>query len=127
MNNEYDTFYLNPDTQERVRVTYRVILVMPASYDGYVYVEADSEEEAIRLALNDRFADVEWDYSDCGDKCGAEVLDVECEDPPVDAILIRRNCTSTASLDFLFESDDQLPLLTGHRQAPPADGAGQCN
>src|SRR5260370_38880524 len=100
MNNELNTFYFNPDMQERVRVTYRVILVMPASYDGYVYVEADSEEEAIRLALSYRFADVEWDYSDCGDKCGAEGLDSECEDPPLYAVLFRPSRTSTRDMDF---------------------------
>jgi len=75
---ELDTCYMSPDTEERVvPVLYTVTLVMPAMHVGYVDVEAASEEEAARLALGERFADVDWDYSDHGDKSRVEILDVE--------------------------------------------------
>jgi len=45
--NDTDTFFWDHQKQERVRVTYRVCLAMPATFEGYVDVEADSEHLAI--------------------------------------------------------------------------------
>ena len=86
MNNEVNSYCLDHLIQEPVRATYTVHLTMPAIHDGWVDVEATSGEEAAKLALDDRFGDVDWAY-DHGDRCSVEVCGVECENPP-------RGCSS---------------------------------
>jgi hypothetical protein len=108
MNNELDTFYMNIDTQNRVRVVWNVCLTMPASIYGYVDVEATTAEEATQLALDKHVADVKWDYETCGyDDDAVTVLDVECDNPPVDAIPVRPGRKTRANLDALFETETQ--------------------
>jgi DNA-dependent RNA polymerase auxiliary subunit epsilon len=131
MKKSTDTFYWNYEKQERVRVVYRVELVMPGWFYGRVDVEADSEEDAARIALDERLADVEWVDSNGGDDSAAEVMEVFCDDPPADAILIGKN-PSNASLDFLFEAEDEAPekgttSALGHEaQTNAADGGQPC-
>ena len=108
MKKSTDTFYWNYEKQERVRVVYRVELVMPGWFYGRVDVEADSEKDAARIALDERLADVEWVDSNGGDDSAAEVMEVFCDDPPADAMLIGKN-PSNASLDFLFEPEGETP------------------
>ena len=103
MNHGPDTYYMNPDTQDRIRVTWQVHLSMPATYDGFIEIEADSAEDAARLALEQRWTDVDWDYSDSGDKYSICVSDVDCEEPPEGAVLICPAWNSEASLSSLFE------------------------
>jgi hypothetical protein len=120
--NDTDTFYLDPEKQERVPATYRVYLTAPASCDGFVEIEAASAEEAARLALTDKyFAEIGWDCS--WETSEAEVVDVECEDRPAGAVLIGGNRNSTASLHSLFEPNDAHE----QDQAKANDGGGQCN
>jgi hypothetical protein len=106
MNYKRDSFYLHPDTQEQIRVIFRVHLTMPATYDGYVDIEAFSEQQAAEIAMNERLTHVEWEYCEA-DKYAIEVFDVECDDPPANAMLIRRGyCKSDATLEGLFEPDN---------------------
>jgi len=106
MNDNRNRFYINPDTQERVRVTYRVHLTMPAIHDGYVEIEATSEEEAAQIALEDPWTNVDWDCDDSGNRHGIEVFEVECDDPPSDAILIEQGYyIGNANLGGLFEAE----------------------
>ena len=78
---------------------------MPALHDGYVDVEATSEDEAVRLAIKEHLMEVEWDY-DGGDKYAIEVLDVDCEEPPENGILVEQGYyQGNASIDSLFEED----------------------
>jgi hypothetical protein len=107
-----NTYYMNPDTQERIRVTWTVHLSMPAGYDGVVEIEAATGEEAAALALGDHFNDVYW--SDWRDSSSTEVVDVECEDPPEGAVLICPAWNSNANLSALFEPVADAPAqLTG--------------
>jgi hypothetical protein len=84
-----DTFYMNIDTQERASVVWRVSLTRPTYTDGYVDVEGTTEAEAIDLALGKHFDEVEWDS--WGDEGAVDVIDVECENPPVDCLLMNAN------------------------------------
>ena len=111
-----DIFYWNPDKQERVRAVYQVHLVMPATYEGYVDIEAESEEEAARLALEDHFSEVDWCDVERGDGC-CEVFEVFCENPPADAILIRPGRRTGANLDALFEPEPQPTATEEQSQA----------
>jgi hypothetical protein len=124
MNQELDAFYLNFDTQEHVSVVWRVTLWMPWT-EGHVDVEATTTEEAARLALSKFRKDVEWDDEDYNEDSHhyAEVLDVECENPPVDAILICRGRKTGANLDALFEPDEQ-PKAKHDKN--PDDGGEPC-
>jgi hypothetical protein len=85
--NDPSRHYINPETLERVPVTYQVHLSMPAYYDGFIEVQAFSEEEAAKLALSAEWADVDW-QQDKGDPQSIEVVYVECEDPPAGAMLV---------------------------------------
>jgi hypothetical protein len=105
MKNEPDAFYLNIDTEERVRVTWRVSFIVSAYMGGYVDVEATTQDEAAELATHKHFSDVEWDYDYDVDYSTADLWDVECEHPPADAILIRPGYKTGANLDALFEPE----------------------
>jgi hypothetical protein len=85
--NQNERYYLDIETQERVKVTYRVHLIMSAIHDGDLEVEAHSDAEAARLAL-DRWLDADWKCEDMGDKYSIAVFDIRCEDPPEGAVLI---------------------------------------
>jgi hypothetical protein len=74
-NNHAETFYWDPKMQERVRVTCRVRLLEERYYDGYVEVEAESEEEAVELEKDVHHGDVDWECFDMGDY--SEAMDVE--------------------------------------------------
>jgi len=54
MNTKADRYYINVDTQERVRAKFQVRLVMPAIYDGVIEVEANSEKRSCRTCFGDR-------------------------------------------------------------------------
>lgn len=99
---EQNRYYINPETGDRLSAVYQVHLVMPATHNGYVDVAATSENEAVRLALEEHFTEVQWDY-DKGDTCAVEVLDVECEEPPENGILIEQgHYTGNANLGRAF-------------------------
>ena len=98
---ENETYCYDPTTGERVKATYQVRLTMPAAYDGYVEVEAYSEEEAARLALSD-WTKVDWRFDDEGDRHSIEVLDIECDNPPEGALLSRPG-SSEADISAHFE------------------------
>lgn len=105
MSTEQNRFYIDPDTQDRLQVTFRVHLVMPAVHDGFVDVEATSEVEAAQLAIEKHFEEIEWDY-DGGDKHAVEVLDVECEEPPEDGVLVEQGYyRGNASIASLFNEE----------------------
>lgn len=100
-----DTFYWDPEKQQRVLATYQVYLAAPASCDGYVEVEATSAEEAASLALTDKeFVEIGWDLF--WEKSEAEVVAVECEDPPADSVLIPRSNTGDLSGPILDYGED---------------------
>ncbi|MGD1095121.1 MAG: hypothetical protein ABSB35_24405 [Bryobacteraceae bacterium] len=109
--NRNETYYYDPTTGERVTATYRVQLTMPANHDGYLEVEAHSEEEAARLALDKSWLDIEWECNDIGDRHGIEVCYVECDDPPEGALLSRPG-SSEADISVLFEDApaDHMPM-----------------
>jgi hypothetical protein len=97
-----ERYYLDIETQERVKVTYRVHLTMSAIHDGDLEVEAYSDAEAARLAL-DGWLDADWKCEDMGDKYSIAVFEVYCEDPPEGAVLIQLGSTSEADISGLFE------------------------
>jgi len=123
--NDTDTFFWDHQKQERVRVTYRVCLAMPATFEGYVDVEAQSEEEAARLALDERFEEIVWCDLERDDDSDAEVIDVYCEEPPDNAILIGKN-PHAGNLDALLEPGDLPTATLEQNQAKPDGGGGQC-
>jgi hypothetical protein len=129
---ETDTFYWDFEKQEPVRVLYQVRLTMPAFYDGNVEIEADSEEEAARLALDERFGDVDWEFS-C-DRWLSEVVHVECDNPPANTFMVGRNRSTSTNLSALFyESEDEtpeaeLPLSSGQQAEKQTGGVDDpCN
>lgn len=127
MNNELYASYMNIDTQERVRVTWRVTLTMPASIDGYIDVVATTQEEAAQLALGMPWTDVEWDDDTLSfDKHGLDLFDVECEAPPVDAILVCPGRKTGASLNAFFETETQTKTAEEPSQPKANDGGEPC-
>jgi hypothetical protein len=128
MYNELDAFDVNIDTQDRVSVVWRVRLTTPACIYGYVDVEATTAEEAAQLALDKHLNNVSWDYETIDyDDCAAAVLDVECEDPPANAILRCPGRKTGAKLDFVFDPETQTRTAEEQKQ-PKAedDGGDQC-
>ena len=124
MNNERYAFYLNIDTQDRGSVVWRVRLTMPACIYGYVDVEATTATEAAQLALDKHLGNVSWDYEDIDyDDYAAAVLDVECEDPPANAILMCPGRKTGANLDAFFEPDEQ-PTATKEQSRSKAEDDG---
>jgi hypothetical protein len=102
MSSEPNRFYIDPDTQDRIPATYRVHLVIPALHDGFVDVEATSEDEAAQLAIDKHFSEIEWEY-DGGDKHAIEVFEVECDEPSRNGILVEQGYyQSNANIDSLF-------------------------
>jgi hypothetical protein len=98
---------------------------MPATYEGYVDVEATSEEEAARLALEEHISEVEWCDVEPGDECDAEVIDVYCDDPPDNAILIGKH-PHAGNLDAVFGPDDLPTATQAQNQVKADDGANPC-
>jgi hypothetical protein len=98
-------YYYDFDKGERVRGTWRVTLVMPATYFGTVEVDALSEGEAAEVALNSDWHEIDWDESASGDHHGIEVLEVEPENPPEGGVLMEP-ALSNASIDSLFEPSE---------------------
>ena len=129
MNNELYAFYQDIDTQDRVSVVWSVCLTMPAYIYGHVDVEATTAEEAAELALDKHLGTVSWDYGDIDyDDCAAAVLDVECEDPPANAILRCPGRKTGGNLNAFFGTDAQ-PEAAEKQSQPKAEGDGgdQCN
>ena len=120
-----DIFYWNPDKQERVRAVYQVHLVMPATYEGYVDIEAESEEEAAHLALENHSSEVDWCDVERGDGC-AEAFEVFCENPPANAIPVRPGRKTGANLDFLFEPETQTATAEDQSRVKASDGGEPC-
>ena len=128
MNNELYAFYQNIDTQDRISLVWSVCLTMPAYIYGHVDVEAPTAEEAAQLAIDKFAGDVKWDYGDIDyDDYAAAVLDVECEDPPANAILMCPGRKTGASLNAFFGTDDQ-PKAAEEQSQPKAedDGGESC-
>lgn len=83
---ERETYFYHSETGDRVTATYRVLLIAPATFVGEIEIDARSEEEAARLALEGA-SDADWDDPQLKDHSGViEVLDIECDDPPVGAL-----------------------------------------
>lgn len=59
---ESETHYHNPVTGEQVTTTYLVTLVVPVNHFGQVEIEAQSREEAARLAL-EKAHEIDWEYA----------------------------------------------------------------
>jgi len=107
MTTHEDTFYWDPDKQERVLTTYTVHLWALTSCTGCVEVQAMSEQDAARLALDaDHLGDIWWDFD--GDIGEPEVFEIECEEPPEGAILVGGERTSNATLDDVFEPEEPI-------------------
>lgn len=129
MTTRQDSFFINIDTQEPVRVVWRVHMMMPIYISGTVDIEATTHQEAAQLALQKDWTDMEWDFdgkiTNCGlDDTRIEVAHVECVAPPVDAVLICRGCNTGASLDALFEPDDPTTAPETQNQAKADDADG---
>ena len=124
MNNGLYAFYMNIDTQERVSVVWRVTLTMQATIEGYVDVEgATTQEEAAQLALDKHWMNVEWHDETCSfDEHGVQVCDVECENPPADAILRCPGRKTGANLAALFDLGKQATAA----EAKANDGGAPC-
>src|SRR5215469_12895008 len=105
MTSTQNRFYIDPNTQDRIPAIYRVHLVMPAFHDGFVDVEATSEQEAADVALKMDYSEIDWEH-DGGDECAIEVVEVECEEPPENGILIEQEWyRSNANISSLFEEE----------------------
>jgi hypothetical protein len=123
MNNELYAFYQNVDTQDRVSVVWSVCLTMPAYIYGHVDVEAATAEEAAQLALDKHPGNVSWDYEDIDyDDYAAAVLDVECEDPPANAILM---CPGRKTGSTLDGDQDQATAAEEQSQPKAEDDGGE--
>jgi len=102
-------FYIDPDTNERLRVTYGVELYQPicGARTAFLEVEATSEAEARQIALD---SDLDWKTYDDDDGPAevtiSVVVDPENEDAaalPDNAVLVQWGYdTSGASLDALL-------------------------
>jgi hypothetical protein len=118
-----ETYYYDPTTGERVTATYLVTLIVPTNYVGQIELEAESQEEAARLAL-EKANEVDWEcprlklYGST-----IEVLDVECDNPPEGALL-RRPGSSEADISAQFE--DAASVQTPHvLSEKPDDASGK--
>jgi hypothetical protein len=126
MNNELYAFYLNIDTQDRVPALWRVRLTMPAWIYGHVDVQATTAEEAAQLALDKHLGNVNWDYEDIDyDDYAAAVIDVECEDPPANTLLMCPGRNAGANLDAFFGHEDP-PTRAKDSIQKANDGGDQC-
>lgn len=67
--------------------TYLVTLVVPSNCFGQIEVECRSEEDAVRLALDQAF-DIDWSRPTF-DRGKIELFDVECQEEPEDSGLFR--------------------------------------
>ena len=111
-----ETYYYDPSTGERLRVTYLVTLVVPSSYFGQIEIEAGSEEEAARMAM-EKAHEIDWEVPRLrlhGSEI--EVLDIECDDPPEGALLSRPP-SSEADISAFFE-DAAAPANNRNGDAP---------
>ena len=130
--NEQETFYYDPTTGERVTATYLVTLVVPSNYFGQIEVEAQSEQEAGRLAV-DRAHEIDWEYCRLRlHESEIEVLEVECDNPPEGALLSRPG-SSEADISAHFEDAvRQIPrpgnsAPTESQDGGAANGGDGCN
>lgn len=104
--NKNETLYIDPNTKEPLKLIYNVHLTMPALHDGFIEVEAYSEEEAARIALDQDVLEIEWE-EDSGDTYGIEVFDIDC-DPPEGAVLVPAT-SSEADISAQFEEIGEVP------------------
>jgi hypothetical protein len=121
--NEQETYYYDPTTDERVKATYLVTLVVPTNYIGQIEIDAESEEEAARMALEKAY-EIHWECPRLmlhGSEI--EVLDVECDDPPEGALLSRPGA-SEADISAQFEdaTSVQTPRVLSEE---PNDACGK--
>lgn len=127
---DIETFCWDFEKQERVRATYQVRLVMPAWYYGSVEVEADTGEEAARLALDEHLSEVGWSDSDGGEPNSAEVIEVLCEHPPANTFLVDYNRSGRPSPAVLFSSEEStgeaLPTSQSAAAMKEDDGGRPC-
>ena len=119
---ENDTYYYDPATGDRVTATYLVTLVVPSNYFGQIEVEAQSEEEAGRLAV-DRAHEIDWEYSRLRlHENDIEVLEIECDNPPEGALLSR---PGSSEADISIHLDEtSVPGSGDERCRPHADPNG---
>lgn len=118
-----ETYYYDPTTGERLTATYLVTLVVPANYVGQIELDAESQEEAARLAL-EKANEIDWECPRLtlhGSEI--EVLDVECDDPPEGALLSR---TGLSEADISAQFEDATSVQTPHvLSEKPNDACGK--
>lgn len=104
---ENETYYYDSTTGERVTATYLVTVVVPSNYFGQIEVEAQSEEEAARLAL-EKAHEIDWESPRLKLHGGEiEVIEIECDNPPEGALLSRPH-SSQADISGCFEDAPEL-------------------
>jgi hypothetical protein len=59
-NKPEETYYYDPTTGERMTATYLVTLVVPTNYVGQIEIDAESEEQAARTALEKAY-EIDWE------------------------------------------------------------------
>jgi hypothetical protein len=122
---ENETYYFDPATSERVTATYRVTLVVPTNFFGQIEIEAQSKEEAARLAL-DKAYEIDWEVPRLklhGSEI--EVLDIACDDPPEGALLSRPG-SSEADISAHIEDAPEARLPGTGRFKKRLEGGGSC-
>jgi hypothetical protein len=121
--NKNETHYIDPNTKEPLKLIYNVHLTMPALHDGFIEVEAYSEEEAARIALDQDFLEIEWE-EDSGDTYGIEVFDIDC-DPPEGAVLVPATY-SEADISALIEDAVEYRKTGEDHSSDSAQDGEQC-
>jgi hypothetical protein len=115
-NGGHETYYCDPTAGERLTATYLVSLVVPSNHFGQIEVEAPSEEEAARLAL-DRANEIDWECPRLSlGEIEIEVLDIECDDPP-EGVLLSRPPSREADTSVFLE-DASTPADNRNANAP---------
>lgn len=95
-------YYVNPETNERVLATYKVVFLERTVRGSEKYIEANSSLEALQIASKmhitaDDFEDSDYELSLVIDE------EVECEEPPEGAISVQGSASSKASVADAFE------------------------
>jgi hypothetical protein len=99
VNGDNETYYYNPITGKPVTATFLVTLVVPSNHVGQIQVEAKSEEEASRLAL-EKVYEIDWEAPRLRlHESEIEVLEVECLEEPEGALLFVPNGDSSSEDD----------------------------
>jgi len=121
---EDNGYYYDPETGERVKVTFEVHLTMRATHDAFVEVEAYSEQEAVQLALDKDWDDMNWHFDE-GDVDSIQVEEIGCEDPPAGAFFIPARL-SKADISAQFEESGEVKTCEEIPSSDSAKDGDQC-